>query len=137
MATVRKVKVYWRKYPILYHKSHKVIWRKTPIVFLQKSRKPKFVFSFYVFLFHVFALFLFKNKSIKGYYIFFDLFIVIHYFSKENKFHESKLCSDKNDVIRVSFQVRSYSYLITFKRFSCSSGYTHLNALIRLVETTL
>ena len=50
---------------------------------------------------------------------------------------KSKLYSDKNHTITLRFPVRTYSYLFDLKHFSCSRGYTHLKALIRLVETTV
>ena len=50
---------------------------------------------------------------------------------------KNKLCSNENDEIRLRFPVCTYSNLFAFKRFSRSTGYTHLNALIRLVDTTL
>ena len=64
LLEVEKSPKKWRS--ILYHKSQKVIWKKTLIV---SQHEANFVFSFHGFLFHVFALFLFRNKSIKGDYI--------------------------------------------------------------------
>ena len=48
-----------------------------------------------------------------------------------------KLYDDKNDAVTLTFSLRSYSYLFVFKYFLCSTGYTHLNAIIHLVETVL
>ena len=50
---------------------------------------------------------------------------------------KSKLYGDKNDAVRLRFLVRTYSCISAFKHYPCSLGYTHLNALIRLLETTL
>ena len=58
-------------------------------------------------------------------------------FSKKINAIESKLYSDKNDVIRRQFPTCTSSYLFPYKQLSCSTGETHLNALIYLVETTL
>lgn len=80
----------------------------------------------------------FENRSIKGFlkYCWASSSLFINIWNKK-KIMRSNLCSDKLDAVRRSFPLRTYLHLLSFKRFWGSTGYTHFNALICLLETTL
>lgn len=81
-----------RKYPVLYEKSHKGYMEiGANCLSAKKNQEPKIVFSIYVVLSQFFVVFFFKNITLKGYFILFDLFIVIHHFLKRNKYHEQQI----------------------------------------------
>ena len=107
----------------------------------KKYHKVKIVFFFCVALSHSFSLFafFFENKSIKRYFKFLGLFIVIHYFFKKVNIMKNHvwLHHVKNDAIKRMFPVLTDSYLFPFNFFSCSPSYAHVNAFICQVEITL
>ena len=70
-----------KKYPVLYYTRHKDNMKKEANCLASKKfHEHKIVFTFYVDLFQFFVAFFFENKSLKSYFIFFNLLIVIHDF---------------------------------------------------------
>ena len=55
----------------------------------------------YVVLFHVFAFFLFKNESINGYYIFFDLLPAVIYLLKVKNRNTRTKCEIRSKLTMV------------------------------------
>ena len=65
---------------------------KANSLYAKEFHEVKIAFFFYVILFQFFAFF-FENKSIKRYFMFFDLFYIHRHwlFVKENKFYVKQI----------------------------------------------
>ena len=108
------------KYSVLYDRDLKNYLEKDTICFSAKKLSHSLIF------FPVMKFF------------FSHILRFVHCYSSyfQKKLFKSKLYSDENDATRLRFFIRIYSYLFAFKRISCSTGYTHLNALMHLLEIT-